>query len=79
MATNQAGSTSQASADAIVAGPNAPDSPDAEDRRCNGLRRKLKREKGNLAGAFAVRKRSLIRANINDAKKRLRELGCRGL
>jgi hypothetical protein len=43
---------------------------------CKRLRKKLKRQKHGLAKASAKRKRSMIRRNIADTKRRLRKVGC---
>jgi YVTN family beta-propeller protein len=50
--------------------------PSGEDPKCAKLRKKLKRQKHGLGRAHGERKRSTIRDNIKDTKKRLRKLAC---
>jgi DNA-binding beta-propeller fold protein YncE len=53
----------------------APAPAAGEDPKCKKLRKKHKRQKRNLAKAGGA-KRSMIRVNIQDTKKRLKRLGC---
>ncbi|HEX3563670.1 MAG TPA: YncE family protein, partial [Solirubrobacterales bacterium] len=46
-----------------------------KDPKCKHLRKKLKRQKGNLAKASTDAKRSMIQANIKNTKRRLKKLG----
>jgi hypothetical protein len=55
----------------------SPQTSRAEDRKCRHLRRKRKRQRGNLGNALTTSKRSTIEANIKDTRKRLARLGCR--
>ena len=47
-----------------------------KDPKCKKLRKKLKRQRGNLAKAGTEAKRSLIQVNVEDTQKRLKKLGC---
>ncbi|MFL5907807.1 MAG: hypothetical protein ACJ75Z_09470, partial [Solirubrobacterales bacterium] len=47
-----------------------------KDPKCKHLRKKLNRQKGNLAKAGTDAKRSMIQANIEDTQKRLKKLSC---
>jgi subtilisin-like proprotein convertase family protein len=47
-----------------------------KDPKCAKLRKKLKRQKHNLANATRAKKQSMIRVNIADSKQRLNRLGC---
>jgi Glycine rich protein len=49
----------------------------AEDPKCERLRKKLKRQRKNLAKAESEKKRSMISANIEDTERRLAKLGCK--
>ena len=64
-ATNQAGATSQTSADLSV-----------KDPKCKRLRTKLKRQNEGLAKAGTEAKQGTIEAGIEDTKKRRKKLGC---
>jgi hypothetical protein len=49
----------------------------AEDPKCERLRKKLTRQRKNLAKAESEKKHSMISANIEDTKRRLTKLGCK--
>jgi hypothetical protein len=53
-----------------------PPTPAGNDPKCKKLRRKLKRQKHNLASGITANKRAHIQANIQDTKRRLQKLGC---
>ena len=59
-----------------LAGVGPVQQPSGKDPKCAKLRKKLKRQKQKLAKATTANKRSMIRVNIADTKKRLRHLGC---
>jgi hypothetical protein len=50
--------------------------PTGQDPKCNGLRKKLKHQNKNLGKAETEAKRSMIRTNIAETKRRLKKLGC---
>jgi hypothetical protein len=58
------------------AGPTPPAAPATKDPKCKKLRRKLKRQKKGRAKARTEAKRTFIKGNIKDTKRRLRKLGC---
>jgi hypothetical protein len=52
------------------------DNGTAKDPRCERLRKKLKRQRGNLERAQSDGKQSQLKSNIQKTKKRLKELAC---
>jgi hypothetical protein len=56
--------------------PPAPAAASGEDPKCKKLRKKRKRQKRSLAKAGSSAKRSMVKANLKDTKKRLKRLGC---
>jgi hypothetical protein len=56
--------------------PPASTAPATKGPKCKKLRKKLKRQKKGLAKATTKAKRSMIRENIADTKRRLKKLGC---
>jgi hypothetical protein len=65
----------------ITALPTPPPTPSVtpasqKDPKCKRLRKKLKRQKRNLASTTASEKRAEIQPNIADTKHRLKRLGC---
>jgi YVTN family beta-propeller protein len=53
------------------------DAPQDQDPKCRHLRKKLSRQEAKLAKATGEAKRSMIEANLEDSKKRLKKLGCK--